>query len=90
MFSTIYRKILKISPGDYKIFSKSLFEGLIFGGAYAWREICVSKLIGLMYWEGNLPFLLCFTLYSFYFVCNRFKNTFIPSMCTKFFGPVCT
>ena len=28
------------------------------------REICVSKSIGLALWlEGNLPFLLCFTLY---------------------------
>ena len=32
--------------------------------AYLRREICVSKLIGLaLYLEGNLPFLLCFTLY---------------------------
>ena len=38
--------------------------GLIFGGAYLWREIYVSKSIGLALWlEGNLPFLLCFTLY---------------------------
>ena len=30
------------------IFSKALFEGLIFGGgAYLRREICVSKSIGL-------------------------------------------
>ena len=28
-------------------FSKALFEGLIFGGAYLRREICVSKAIGL-------------------------------------------
>ena len=28
-------------------FSKALFEGLIFGGAYLWREVCVSKSIGL-------------------------------------------
>ena len=40
-------------------------EVLIFGGAYLRREICVSKLIGLaLYLEVNLPFLLCFTLYS--------------------------
>ena len=40
--STInYRKI----RGLY--FSKALFEGLIFGGAYVRREICVSKSIGL-------------------------------------------
>ena len=45
-------------------FSKALFEGLIFGGAYLWREICVSKSIGLaLKLEVNLPFLLCFTLY---------------------------
>ena len=40
-------------------------EGLIFGGAYLRREICVSKSIGLALWlEVNLSFLLCFTLYS--------------------------
>ena len=51
-------------------FSKALFEGIIFGGAYIWRdlylrrEICISKSIGLaLYLEVNLPFLLCFTLY---------------------------
>ena len=39
-------------------------EGLIFGGAYLRREICVSKSNGLaLYLEVNLPFLLCFTLY---------------------------
>ena len=39
-------------------------EGLIFGGAYLRREICVSKSIGLaLYLEVNLPFLLCFTSY---------------------------
>ena len=38
--------------------------GLIFGGAYLRKEICVSKSIGLpLYLEENLPFLLCFTLY---------------------------
>ena len=48
--------------GSYS--SKALFEGLIFGGAYLWREITISKSIGLALWlEGNLPFLLCFTLY---------------------------
>ena len=38
-------------------------EGLIFGEAYLWREICVSKSIVLaLQLEGNLPFsfvLLC-------------------------------
>ena len=39
-------------------------EGLIFGGAYVRREICVSKSNGLPFYLGvNLPFLLCFTLY---------------------------
>ena len=28
-------------------FSKALFKGLIYGGAYLRREICVSKSIGL-------------------------------------------
>ena len=38
-----YRKIPKISFGAY---IKALFEGLIFGGAYLWSEICVSKRLG--------------------------------------------
>ena len=39
-------------------------EGLIFGGAYLKREICVSKSIVLASsLEVNLPFLFCFTLY---------------------------
>ena len=64
----IYRKNPKISPGAYifqRPFLRGLFmEGLIFGGAYLWREICVSKSIGLaLCLEGNLPFLLSFTLY---------------------------
>ena len=46
-----YRKIPKISPGAYifqRPFLRGLFlEGLIFGGAYLRREICVSKSIGL-------------------------------------------
>ena len=45
------RKIPKISPGAYIFkspFLRGLFlEGLIFGGAYLRREICVSKSIGL-------------------------------------------
>ena len=47
----IYRKIPKISPGAYifqRPFLRGLFfEGLIFGRAYPWSEICVSKSIGL-------------------------------------------
>ena len=46
-----YSKIPKISPGAYifqRPFLRGLFlEGLIFGGAYLWREVCVSKPIGL-------------------------------------------
>ena len=46
-----YRKIPKISPGAY-IFQRPflrglVLEGLIFGGTYLWREICVSKSFGL-------------------------------------------
>ena len=64
----IYRKIPKISPEAYifqRPFLRGLFlEGLVFGGAYLRRKICVSKSIGLaLQLERNLPFLLCFTLY---------------------------
>ena len=39
-------------------------EGLILGGVYLRREICISKSIELASeLEVNLPFLLCFTLY---------------------------
>ena len=67
-WSISYRKIPKISPEAYifqRPFLRGLFlEGLIFGGAYLRREICVSKSIGLaLKLELNLPFLLCFTLY---------------------------
>ena len=63
-----YRKIPKISPGAYifqRPFLRDLFfEGLIFGGAYLRKDICVSKSIGLaLYLAGNLPFSLCFALY---------------------------
>ena len=48
---SFYCKIPKISPGAYifqRPFLRGLFlEGLIFGGTYLWREICVSKSIGL-------------------------------------------
>ena len=58
-------KFRKKSSGAY-IFQRPKFEGLIFGGAYAWREICVSKSIKVACSEKeiNLPCLLCFTLYS--------------------------
>jgi len=57
-----------LSPGAYifqRPFLRGLFlEGLIFGGAYLRREICVSKSIGLaLQLKVNLPFLPCFTLY---------------------------
>ena len=40
-------------------------EGLIFGGAYVRREICVFKSIGLACSGKEIcHFLLCFTLYS--------------------------
>ena len=63
-----YRKIPIISPGAY-IFQRpflrgSALEGLIFGGAYVRREICVTKSIGLACGGEELPFLHCFTLYS--------------------------
>ena len=62
LLSTIYRKIPKISPGDYQIFSKSLFQGLIFGGAaHVWREICVSKSVGLAC-SGKEIYHFCFVL----------------------------
>ena len=58
-----YRKIPKISPGAPGLFSKALCEGLIFGGAYVRREICVSKSIWQAFFlEGNLP------VFLFYFV----------------------
>ena len=54
---TRYRKIPKISPEAY-ICQRPLLKGLSTEG------ICVSKSIGLaLYLEGNLPFLLCFTLH---------------------------
>ena len=44
--------------------SKAYFEGLIFGGAYLGRKICVSKSTWLALWlEENLLFFPCFTLY---------------------------
>ena len=64
-----YRKLPKISPRAYifqRPFLRGLFlEGLIFGGAYVRREICVSKSIGLACSGKEIyHFLLCFTFYS--------------------------
>ena len=66
-----YRKILKISPGAYILqrpFLRGLFlEGLIFGGAYLRREICVSKSIGLaLYIVGRK-----FTVFSLFYLYLR-------------------
>ena len=60
-----YRKIPKIIPGAYifqRPFLRGLFlEGLIFGGAYLRRGICVLKSIGLAYsWKEIYRF--CFVL----------------------------
>ena len=53
--STNYRKIRSL------YFSKALFEGLIFRGAYVRREICVSKSIGLACSEKEI-YHFCFVL----------------------------
>ena len=66
-FLLSYRKIPKISPGAYifqRPFLRGLFlEGLIYGGAYLRREICLSKSIGLaLSWKEIYRFgfvLLC-------------------------------
>ena len=55
-----YRKIPKISHGGY-IFQRPFLKGLIFGGAYVWREICVSKSIGLAC-SGKKIYHFCFVL----------------------------
>ena len=60
-----YSKIPKISPGAYifqRPFLRGLFlEGLIFGGAYVRREICLSKSIGLAC-SGKEIYHFCFVL----------------------------
>ena len=60
-----YCKIPKISPGAYifqRPFLRDLFlEGLIFGGAYVRREICVSKSIALAC-TGKEIYHFCFVL----------------------------
>ena len=51
MYVNMYLKIPIICPGlifVQKAFLLRLFSGeLIFGGAYYWRELCVSKWVGL-------------------------------------------
>ena len=50
-------------------FSKALFEGLIFGGAYFRRGLCTERYLSFkidcasFIFGINLPFLLCFPLY---------------------------
>ena len=60
-----YRKIPKISPVAYifqRPFLRGLFlRGLIFGGAYVGREICVSKSIKLAC-SGMEIYHFCFVL----------------------------
>ena len=64
-------KLKKQAPG--LIFSKALFEGIIFGGAYLWREICVSKLIGLaLQFEGNF-YRFCFVLLCIWGQFSKYK-----------------
>ena len=53
-----YRKIPKISPGAY-IFQSHFLRGLCTERNLRFKTDWASLL-----WEGNLPFLLCFTLYS--------------------------
>ena len=54
-------------------FSKALFEGLMFGGAYICWEICVKKSIRLVCtWKANekimLPYIFRFVVVVFVFV----------------------
>ena len=68
MIKMSYRKIPKISPGAYIFqspFFRGLFlEGLIFGGAYLRKEICVSKIDWATLIVGSR-----FTIFAlFYFV----------------------
>ena len=69
----LYRKIRKKKPrGLY--FSKAIFERLIIGGAYARREICVWKSIGLAFFlEGNLPF-----FFVLLYIWRKFLSTSTP------------
>ena len=65
LYGATYRKIPKISPRAFifqRPFLRGLFlEGLIFGGAYVRREICVSKSIGLAC-SGKEIYHFCFVL----------------------------
>ena len=63
-----HHKIPKISPGAY-IFQTPFFKGLICGGAYIGRKICVTKSIVLTYSRKEIYVLLrcfCFVLFCFW------------------------
>ena len=64
-----YCKIPKISPRAYIIFSKALFEGLIFGGAYIQRGLSREGNLGFKIEWASLIFGSKFTVFVlFYFV----------------------
>ena len=71
-----YRKIPIISPGSYifqRPFLRGLFlDGLIFGGAYVRREICVSKSIGLVYSRKEIN-RFCFALLCIWEQFSKYK-----------------
>ena len=63
-----YRKIPKISPRAY-IFSKALFEGLIFVGAYIWRGLSMGENLRFKIDWASLKVGWKFTIFAlFYFV----------------------
>ena len=71
-----YRKIPKISSGSYifqRPFLRGLFlDGLIFGGAYVRKEVCVSISIGLAYiWKVINRF--CFVLLCIWGQYSKYK-----------------
>ena len=82
-----YRKIPKISPGAYifqRPFARGLFvDGLIFGGTYVRRELCVSKSIGLVYsWKEINRF--CFILLCIWGQFSKYKPP--GSLFSEFYG----
>ena len=92
-----YRKIPKISPGAY-IFSKALFgglflEGLIFGGAYLRREICVTGLGGSylrgLYMEGLIFGILRYSHQRLNFYNERCKCRFTFACNVLILFPLC-
>ena len=58
-----YCKIPKISPGAY-IFQRLSLSGLFLEGLMCKGNLRFKIDWANLQWEGNLPFLLCFTLYS--------------------------